>query len=480
MAAAVTSASKVPAGVLGKIVGLSTGKTQQVPEEPTEQEVEDYAVWLGLDKVKDRDLFWIARQALRTPIPQPWVQCQTASGDVFFHNTKTKESVWDHPYDQYYQQAVEQYKSGKSSREELSARVSQSWLFSTTDQRSSAQVSPESIKGKGGSSINRSTTDHSPSRIVPDIELPDEPVVEAAGLMSSQVLVSGGIHGDELDGGDLATEISEGAKVDNLLEEVHPGGDGSGDATEQDTSRRLFEPPPRSMEAAQAELAELKLKLEEMEKERAKAEGDLRNFELRREKMQVDYDAAVVSLTSMREARDAAVAELEEAKEELEKEKEARQKAEAQLTAQAASNRIVIGELTEQLEEAQSKSEYMDGFIATQTGEIEMLRERLRDGREKVRVLAEEDVAQRKLLVEKDTEVVNLNRTLATLRQQLHVESKRSTFSKLCGRAPKDMADTIVYQDPDASVDAPEQNEIFEELLNRVLSQPPSMTDKPS
>ncbi|KAF4706182.1 hypothetical protein FOZ63_029855 [Perkinsus olseni] len=296
--------------------------------------------------------------------------------------------------------------------------------------------------------------------------------------MSSQVLVSGGIHGDGLDGGDVATEISEGAKVDNLLEEVHPAGDG--DATEQDTSRRLFEPPPRSMEAARAELAELKLKLEEMEKERAKAESDLTNFELRREKMQVDYDAAVESLTSMREARDAAVAELEEAKEELEKEKEARQKAEAQLTAQAASNRIVIGELTEQIEEAQSKSEYMDGFIATQTGEIEMLRERLRDGREKVRVLAEEDAAQRKLLVEKDTEVVNLNRTLATLRQQLHVESKRSTFSKLCGRAPKDMADTIVYQDPDASVDAPEQNEIFEELLNRVLSQPPSMTDKPS
>ncbi|KAF4724264.1 hypothetical protein FOZ63_017172, partial [Perkinsus olseni] len=44
--------------------------------------------------------------------------------------------------------------------------------------------------------------------------------------------------------------------------------------------------------------------------------------ELRREKMQVDYDAAVVSLSSMREARDAAVAELEEAKEELGKEKE--------------------------------------------------------------------------------------------------------------------------------------------------------------
>lgn len=43
-----------------------------------------------------------------------------------------------------------------------------------------------------------------------------------------------------------------------------------------------------------------------------------------------------------------------------------------------------------------------------------MLRERLKDGREKVLVLAEEDAAQRKLLVEKDMEVVNLNRALAS------------------------------------------------------------------
>ncbi|EER03883.1 conserved hypothetical protein, partial [Perkinsus marinus ATCC 50983] len=63
---------------------------------PTTEEVRDYALWLGLTD-DDHDLFWIAVQALTTPIPKPWVQCQTDSGDVFFHNSKTKESVWDHP-----------------------------------------------------------------------------------------------------------------------------------------------------------------------------------------------------------------------------------------------------------------------------------------------------------------------------------------------------------------------------------------------
>lgn len=48
-----------------------------------------------------------------------------------------------------------------------------------------------------------------------------------------------------------------------------------------------------------------------------------------------------------------------------------------------------------------------------QTSEVQMLRDRLTEGREKVRVLAEEDAAQRRLLVEKDREVVDLNRALA-------------------------------------------------------------------
>ncbi|KAF4676826.1 hypothetical protein FOL47_004760 [Perkinsus chesapeaki] len=490
--AATAATAKAQATVLGKIVGLSSGKTQQIPEEPTEQEIEDYALWLGLDKVKDRDLFWIAKQALRTPIPQPWVQCQTASGDVFFHNTKTKESVWDHPYDQYYQQAVEQYKNGKSSREELAARVSQSWLFSNTDQRSSAQVSPEPVKGKPKVSINYSTTssrlvrddlyavaDESPSRIVAEIELPEDRVVEAVGRIPDDVIVEKSPEKvDQL--GDFESEISAGARADDLLDEIDPCSDLATPDGGSNIGKKLFEPPPRNVEATLAELAELKVKLAEVEEEKGKAERDLKESEKQRERLQRDHDATVESLSSARETKDASIAELEKIEDELKKEKEAREKAEAQLVAQAASNRLVVEELAEQLEEVKSRSEDADGFIASQAGEIEMLRDRLKDGREKVRVLAEEDVARRQLLLEKDAEVVSLNRTVAAIRQQLHAERKRSKFSKLCGRTPTDMSDAIVQEEVDVSVDVPEQNRIFEELLTRVLAQPPPVSNKPA
>ncbi|EEQ99363.1 gliding-associated protein 45, putative [Perkinsus marinus ATCC 50983] len=407
MTTTVSAATKAPTAVLGKIVGVSAGKIQQVPEEPTEQEIQDYAVWLGLDTVKDRDLFWIARQALRTPIPQPWVQCQTVSGDVFFHNTKTKEKAFG---------------------------IIQS----------------------------------SPARIVSDFELPDEPVVESAGRLPSQIIVSEKSFDDDQEG------VGDGpAGARDLLKEIDSNGPDQVDvaATEESSADRLFEPPPRSAEAGRAELAELRLKIEKMEMEEEKIESELRDSERHREKLREERDTAAELLNLAEAAR-------EEAMEALEREKEARQKAEAQLSAQAASNRIIVGELTEQLEEVQAKSEYLDSLIATQTSEVQMLRERLTDGREKVRVLAEEDAAQRRLLVEKDMEVVNLNRALALLRQQIHVESKRSTFSKLCGGVQKDMADTILHEDLDASVDAPEQNKLFDQLLNRVLAQPPPMTDR--
>ena len=37
---------------------------------PTENEVLEYATWLGMDLEKDRDLFFIAREGLKAPLPE--------------------------------------------------------------------------------------------------------------------------------------------------------------------------------------------------------------------------------------------------------------------------------------------------------------------------------------------------------------------------------------------------------------------------
>lgn len=97
---------------------------------------------------------WIAKQALQTHIPTPWFECQTEDGDIFYFNAKTKESVWDHPYDSYYKAAIAKFKSGGCNREELIGMVSQEWLLSGADKRASSTEIP----GMPGSSVNDSPT----------------------------------------------------------------------------------------------------------------------------------------------------------------------------------------------------------------------------------------------------------------------------------------------------------------------------------
>ncbi|CAE8711995.1 unnamed protein product [Polarella glacialis] len=67
--------------------------------EPTDKEIKDYAEWLGMDAVKDKDLLWIACKGLKTPLQKPWQPCESASGDIFYFNPESGESKWDHPCD---------------------------------------------------------------------------------------------------------------------------------------------------------------------------------------------------------------------------------------------------------------------------------------------------------------------------------------------------------------------------------------------
>lgn len=40
--------------------------------EPTEEEILEYAQFLGMDPIEDRELFWIAIEGLKAPIPPNW------------------------------------------------------------------------------------------------------------------------------------------------------------------------------------------------------------------------------------------------------------------------------------------------------------------------------------------------------------------------------------------------------------------------
>ena len=70
--------------------------------EPTEEEIVEYAQWLGMAESEDRELFWIARQGLKAPLPKDWKPCRSPDGEIYYFNLANGESVWDHPCDEEY------------------------------------------------------------------------------------------------------------------------------------------------------------------------------------------------------------------------------------------------------------------------------------------------------------------------------------------------------------------------------------------
>eukprot|EP00930_Biecheleria_cincta_P011093 TRINITY_DN1135_c0_g1_i1.p1 TRINITY_DN1135_c0_g1~~TRINITY_DN1135_c0_g1_i1.p1 ORF type:complete len:186 (+),score=47.84 TRINITY_DN1135_c0_g1_i1:50-559(+) len=84
--------------------------------EPSQDQVEEYAAWLGLDLEQDADLLWIARTGLKALPPAPWKACQSESGDIFYFNFETGESMWEHPCDEHIKQLHREVKARKDGQ----------------------------------------------------------------------------------------------------------------------------------------------------------------------------------------------------------------------------------------------------------------------------------------------------------------------------------------------------------------------------
>eukprot|EP00929_Paragymnodinium_shiwhaense_P007501 TRINITY_DN111422_c0_g1_i1.p1 TRINITY_DN111422_c0_g1~~TRINITY_DN111422_c0_g1_i1.p1 ORF type:complete len:872 (-),score=226.45 TRINITY_DN111422_c0_g1_i1:78-2693(-) len=82
-------------------------------EEPTDAEVEEYAVWLGMSLPEDNDLLWVARAGLKEPLPKAWKACQMNGEDIFYFNFETGESIWDHPCDEHYKRILKEHMEKK-------------------------------------------------------------------------------------------------------------------------------------------------------------------------------------------------------------------------------------------------------------------------------------------------------------------------------------------------------------------------------
>ena len=70
-----------------------------------------------MDLEAEKDLMWIAREA-QARLPEHWKPCKTpGTGDIYYFNFQTGDSVWEHPCDEHYKSLYAAEKAKLAKRE---------------------------------------------------------------------------------------------------------------------------------------------------------------------------------------------------------------------------------------------------------------------------------------------------------------------------------------------------------------------------
>jgi len=70
-------------------------------------EMLQYIKGLGIDPIHESELLWIAEEAFSAHLPPSWGEHQDERGRVYFHNSATGLSSWQHPLDELYREVVD-------------------------------------------------------------------------------------------------------------------------------------------------------------------------------------------------------------------------------------------------------------------------------------------------------------------------------------------------------------------------------------
>ncbi|KAH9600240.1 WW domain [Trypanosoma melophagium] len=81
--------------------------------EPTEEEIEEFATWMGMQLPEDKEFLYIAREGLKAPLPKDWKPCRTNEDEIYYFNFRTGESTWNHPMDEFFREKFLKEKEGK-------------------------------------------------------------------------------------------------------------------------------------------------------------------------------------------------------------------------------------------------------------------------------------------------------------------------------------------------------------------------------
>ncbi|EEC01758.1 hypothetical protein IscW_ISCW015610 [Ixodes scapularis] len=84
------------------------------PTRATKEDIVLYAEHLGIELPNEQNLLWIAQAGLEVSLPPPWYPVEDSQGRIYYYNSVTKETKWEHPLDSYYKAMVkkERIKAG--------------------------------------------------------------------------------------------------------------------------------------------------------------------------------------------------------------------------------------------------------------------------------------------------------------------------------------------------------------------------------
>ncbi|EAN80116.1 hypothetical protein, conserved [Trypanosoma brucei brucei TREU927] len=83
---------------------------------PTQEEIEGFAEWMGMNLPEDNEFLHIAVEGLKAPLPKNWRPCRTEDDEVYYFNFKTGESTWCHPMDEVHR---ERFRKAKEQKQNL-------------------------------------------------------------------------------------------------------------------------------------------------------------------------------------------------------------------------------------------------------------------------------------------------------------------------------------------------------------------------
>ncbi|OQR68647.1 hypothetical protein BIW11_01979 [Tropilaelaps mercedesae] len=110
-------------------------------EPPCDEDVRTFADHIGIRLPAEEELLWIARCALTAAVPPPWLPVEDTTVEparVYYYNTITAESCWEHPLDAYYKMFVKQERfkmvtRATSQRQQRNSEDSGTSLMSSLD-----------------------------------------------------------------------------------------------------------------------------------------------------------------------------------------------------------------------------------------------------------------------------------------------------------------------------------------------------------